>query len=100
MEWNEQLPADIPRGEVLFWMGKLEIHRGSYYTAIRPLKVALKLAHGAPFEAETYWLLAEAYQQIKDEQNQCAILELFLQSGLSGTWREKAIQMLEKIEQK
>ena len=100
MEWYEQLPADIPRGEVLFWMGKLEIQRGSYHTAIRPLKEALKLVHGAPFEAETYWLLAEAYQQIKDEQNQCAVLELFLRSGLSSIWRDKAIQMLEKIEQK
>lgn len=98
-EWYEQLPADMPRGEILFWLGKLETLRGNHRTAIRPLRVALDCGQGAPFEAEAYWLLAEAYRRIADVQNQRTALATLVRSGLSGTWREKAIEALKKLEQ-
>jgi tetratricopeptide (TPR) repeat protein len=99
-KWYELFPSDIPRGEALFWMGKLDSLLGNYLASITPLRLAVELGQGAAFEAEARWLLAEAYREIGDKENHQASLLALLRSGLAGTWRAKAVDTLEKLEQK
>ncbi|OQA01861.1 MAG: PKD domain protein [Planctomycetes bacterium ADurb.Bin412] len=99
MAWYDQLPADMPRGEILFWLGKEELLGGCPAAAIRPLKVACPLVQGSPFEAEAGWLLAEAYRQSGDTNNQMAALDILVRSGLNSPWREKAVQQLKTLKQ-
>jgi len=98
-QWYEQFPLDVPRGEVFFWMGKLEGLRGDRQAAIRPLRLAVELGLGAPFEAEARWLLAEAYRLTNDREAFRAALVALVRSGLTGRWREKAVAALKKLSQ-
>ena len=98
-EWYDRLPADMPRGEILFWMGKGESLQGNHAAAIRPLRVSLDRGQGAPFEAEARWLLAEAYRQTGDKESQRNALEMLVRSGLTGMWRTKAIEKLKTPEE-
>ena len=96
-EWYEQFPSDVLRGEVLFWIGKVEGLRGNQAGVIRPLRLAIELGQGALFEAEGRWLLAEAYRQTGDRQAQRAALAGLVRSGLGGAWRDKAAETLKTL---
>ena len=99
-EWYAQAPSDILRGEMLFWMGKVELARGQAAGMIRPLRLAIDLGQGAAFEAEARWLLAEAYGKTGDAEGRRAALAGLVRSGLAGPFREKAIAALEKLGQR
>ena len=96
-EWYDQFPSDLPRGELLFWMAKLEDVPSNPQRAIRPLNLAVELGRGAPFEAEARWLLAESHRKTGDTEARRMALEGLVQSGLAGPWREKAIAALKEL---
>ena len=99
-EWYTQAPSDVLRGEVLFWMGKVELVGGQAAGAIRPLRLAIDLGQGAAFEAEARWLLAEAYGKTGDADARRAALAGLVRSGLGGPFREKAVAALKKLGQR
>lgn len=96
-EWYEEFPSDVLRGEVLFWMGKVEGLCGRTKAAVRPLRMAIDLGQGSAFEAEGRWLLAEAHRQAGDRDAQRAELAALVRSGLAGEWRDKAAAALKDL---
>jgi len=99
-EWYEQMPSDILRGEMLFWMGKVELLREKAKAAVRPLRLAIDLGQGAAFEAEARWRLAEAYRKTGDAEARRAALTGLVRTGLAGPYREKALAALEALGQR
>ena len=79
---------------MFFWIGKTEHRRKQPSPALRPLKLAIALARGAEFEAEARWLLADVYRQLGHAKAYEATLGSLAHSGISGPFRQKAIDAL------
>ena len=92
--WRDTFPSDQLRGEVLYWIGRIESLRNQPARAIAPLQLAIETGQGAEFEAEARWLLAEACSATGDKARAKAELESLVKSGLTGPFRQKAIDAL------
>jgi tetratricopeptide (TPR) repeat protein len=92
--WQDEVPSDQIRGAALYYVGKIERLQGRPAGAIRPLQLSIELAQGAEFEAEARYLLAQAYGDIGDAEARTRTLNGLVKSGLSGPYREKAIEDL------
>ena len=95
-QWRDTFPSDQIRGEVLFWLGKIELLRKRPAEALAPLQLAVEVAPGAEFEAEARWLLAQTCRDLGDSARAAAELNALVKSGLSGPFRQKAIDALAK----
>ena len=94
--WRDTFPSDQLRGEVLYWIGRIESLRNQPASAIAPLQLAIEAGQGAEFEAEARWLLAEACRATGDKARAKAELKALVKSGLTGPFRQKAIEALAK----
>ena len=93
-QWRDAFPSDQLRGEVLYWIGRIESMKKRPARAVEPLQLAIEVGQGAEFEAEARWLLAEAYGNTGDADRARVELEALVKSGLSGEFRQKAIDAL------
>jgi len=96
-EWRTRFPVDLVSGAPLFWIGKAALARDAPGDAVEPMKLAIALGEGAPFEAEAYWRLAEAQAALgRDPARRHTLLEL-VDTGLTSEWRDKAVDALEQM---
>ncbi len=93
-QWRRSFPSDQRRGEVLYWIGKIEQLRSRPRQAVAPLQLAIELAQGAEFEAEARWLLAESFRGASEPDRARAELKALVKTGLAGAFREKAMEAL------
>ena len=93
-QWRDTFPSDQVRGEVLFWLGKIQSFRQRPAEALAPLQLAAEVAQGSEFEAEARWLLAQAYLQLGDNDRAIAELRALVSSGLGGPFRQQALDAL------
>jgi len=60
--------------------------------------LAIDRAQGAEFEAEARWLLAQCYRDTGDTDRADATLKALVNSGLSGEFRQKAMDAVKKLD--
>ncbi len=94
--WREQFPESLLTGRPLFWLGRIAMEQNHPERAVQPLTLALARGEGTSFEAEAYWHLAQAQNQLGYKDASRDTLQKLIQTGMSSKFRDKALAALKE----